>query len=87
MRKIRIYVRVLLLLTTFAAVSSCQALMYEDAEMAPDTTVLVYMAADNNLAGNAERDIKEMMKGNIPYYFDEGSGNVLLVYADIVSPA
>ena len=62
MRKIRIYVRVLLLLTTVAAVSSCQALMYEDAEMAPDTTVLVYMAADNNLAGNAERDIKEMMK-------------------------
>ncbi len=83
MRKIRIYMRVLLLLTTVAAVSSCQALMYEDAEMAPDTTVLVYMAADNNLAGNAERDIKEMMKGDIPYYFDEGSGNVLLVYADI----
>ena len=47
------------------------------------TTVLVYMAADNNLAPYAIRNIEAMTSGPVPDYFDEGYGDVLLVYADI----
>ncbi|HIZ85274.1 MAG TPA: hypothetical protein IAC04_02150 [Candidatus Coprenecus stercoravium] len=65
---------------------SCSA-GYGDAEpgqqMNADRTVLIYMAADNSLASNARRNLDEMRRGDIPYYFSEGSGNVLLVYADI----
>lgn len=46
-------------------------------------TLLIYIAADNNLAYNAERNIQEIMAGDVPAYFNEGSGDVLLVYADI----
>ena len=48
-----------------------------------DRTVLVYMAADNNLAPYARKNIEDMKQGEVPDYFDDGSGNVLLVYADI----
>lgn len=62
---------------------SCQVMSDGYGDMNVGSTVLIYMAADNNLSYNAKRDIEEMKKGNLPYYFDEGTGNVLLVYADI----
>lgn len=47
-------------------------------------TVLIYMAADNDLSSFAQTDIEEMKNGDVPDYFGEGeSGDVLLVYLDI----
>lgn len=66
-----------------ALVWSCSMMSLDKDNMDSDCTVIVYMAADNNLASNARRDLEEMKKGDLPYYFAEGSGNVLLVYADI----
>ena len=54
-----------------------------DDGMIIESTVLIYMAADNNLGSYALDDIDEIMDGDVPYYFNEGSGKVLLVYADI----
>ncbi len=71
-----------LALSGVMSAASCSK-MFEGAGMSVQRTVLVYMAADNNLSGNARRDIEEMKDGYVPYYFDEGSGDVLLVYADI----
>ena len=49
-----------------------------------DRTVLVYIAADNNLSSFARSDIEEMRQGDVPDYFGKGEGgNVLLVYLDI----
>ena len=66
---------------------SCGKMMFDDGsksvDMDVDRMVLVYMAADNNLAMFAKKNIEEMKKGDVPYYFDDGSGDVLLVYADI----
>ena len=66
---------------------SCGKMMFDDCsksvDMDVDRMVLVYMAADNNLAMFAKKNIEEMKKGDVPYYFDDGSGDVLLVYADI----
>jgi hypothetical protein len=43
----------------------------------PQRTVLIYMAADNNLYKNAQSDIKEMLTAEIP------ENNHLLVYLDV----
>lgn len=61
---------------------SCSAGKF-DIEMNVGRTLLIYLAADNNLASYAERNIQEIMEGDVPYYFNEGAGDVLLVYADI----
>ena len=75
-----------LCLAALAAVS-CRIGVEDGPDMKIGSTLLVYMAADNNLASNARADIEEMMKGNVPYYFNEGEGDVLLVYADISGEA
>ena len=62
-----------LALSGVMSAASCSK-MFEGAGMSVQRTVLVYMAADNNLSGNARRDIEEMKDGYVPYYFDEGSG-------------
>ena len=53
-------------------------------EMRIDSTVLVYIAADNNLESYARQNIEDIVtSGAVPEYFDSGKGSVLLVYADI----
>lgn len=61
-------------------VSSCSI---GNDKMQIGSTLLIYIAADNNLAYNAELNIQEIMAGDVPVYFNEGAGDVLLVYADI----
>ena len=51
--------------------------------MSVGRTVLIYMAADNNLSSYARQNIEDMKRGDVPAYFATGSGDVLLVYADI----
>jgi hypothetical protein len=43
----------------------------------PKQTVLIYMAADNNLYRNAETDIEEILKSEVP------QNNHLLIYLDV----
>ena len=84
LRKSYLTARLLSLLALFILPSCAMMDMAEDnMDIHADRTVLVYMAADNNLASFARRNIEAMKQGDIPYYFDSGSGNVLLVYADI----
>lgn len=76
--------KLFLAVSAVCAVAACTGLEGgKDQEMTIESTVLVYMAADNNLWQYAMDDIEEMMDGDVPYYFNEGSGSVLLVYADI----
>ena len=76
-----------MLLPVVLSVCSCSNMLFEDGlkngDMNVGRTVLVYMAADNNLAPYARKNIEDMKQGEVPDYFDDGSGNVLLVYADI----
>lgn len=71
----------------FSAVAAVSAVSCSLGGTQPDmdigNTLLVYIAADNNLASNAERNIQDIMSGDVPYYFNDGTGDVLLVYADI----
>jgi len=43
-------------------------------------TVLVYMATNNNLTNYSFEDVEEITAGFVPQWFDQGSGDVLLVY-------
>ena len=76
-----------MLFSTALLSASCGELLLDSdnggVDMAVNRTVLVYMAADNNLALYARKNIEDMKQGEVPSYFDEGSGDVLLVYADI----
>lgn len=63
------------------SLSSCN--LVEDKEMDIGNTVLIYIAADNNLASNARHNIEDLKTGDVPVWFNEGRGDVLLVYADI----
>ena len=63
------------------SLSSCN--LVEDKEMDIGNTVLIYIAADNNLASNARHNIEDLKAGDVPVWFNEGRGDVLLVYADI----
>ena len=80
MRSVLKYV---VLLAVLMPAASCGKMEYDGMSMDVDRTVLVYMAADNNLASFARKNIEDMKQGEVPSYFDGGSGNVLLVYADI----
>ena len=77
----------IMLFSTALLSASCGELLLDSdnggVDMAVNRTVLVYMAADNNLALYARKNIEDMKQGEVPSYFDEGSGDVLLVYADI----
>ena len=80
MRSVLKYV---VMLAVLMPAASCGKMEYDGMSMDVDRTVLVYMAADNNLASFARKNIEDMKQGEVPSYFDGGSGNVLLVYADI----
>lgn len=81
----KIYLIAIILPVLMLSTASCSMMMDSEAlgPMKVHRCVLVYLAADNNLSSNAKRDIEEMKSGDIPYYFDEGTGDVLLVYSDI----
>ena len=72
-----------LLLFSAAVMLTASCSMIDTGEMNIGRTLLIYIAADNNLAANAENNIHDIMAGDVPYYFNEGGGDVLLVYADI----
>lgn len=59
--------------------SSCEV---ETEQMDIRRTVLVYMAADNNLSSYADRNMESIKQGYVPEFFIEGSGDVLLVFVD-----
>ena len=87
-KKMRYFLKyIAMLLPVVLSVCSCSNMLFEDGlkngDMNVGRTVLVYMAADNNLAPYARKNIEDMKQGEVPDYFDDGSGNVLLVYADI----
>ena len=64
------------------AAVSCKGMKEEGMDIG--STVLIYIAADNNLAPNARQNIEDIISsGAVPEYFDDGEGDVLLVYADI----
>jgi len=48
--------------------------------MAIGKTVLVYMASDNNLSAESAEDVLELASGYVPEWFDQGRGDVLLIY-------
>ena len=79
----RSVLKYIVLLAVLLPAVSCSNMEYDGMSMDVDRTVLVYMAADNNLASFARKNIEDMKQGEVPSYFDGGSGNVLLVYADI----
>ncbi|HIZ87162.1 MAG TPA: hypothetical protein IAC03_03255 [Candidatus Coprenecus pullistercoris] len=71
-------------LIAFCAVCLLHACsVYEQGDAGTGRTVIVYMAADNNLASFARRNLDDMARGGVPYYCDRGEGDVLLVYTDI----
>ena len=72
-----------LLLFSAAVMLTASCSKIDTGEMNIGRTLLIYIAADNNLAANAENNIHDIMAGDVPYYFNEGGGDVLLVYADI----
>ena len=72
-----------LLLFSAAVMLTASCSKFDTGEMNIGRTLLIYIAADNNLAANAENNIHDIMAGDVPYYFNEGGGDVLLVYADI----
>ncbi len=74
--------RFTVVLLALAMSASCANFEF-DRSMSVGKTVLIYMAADNNLAPYARQNLQAVMEGEVPDYFDEGDGNVLLVYADI----
>ncbi len=61
------------------SLSSCEI---ETKPMEIGRTILIYMAADNNLSSIAERNIESLKQGYVPDFFIEGSGDVLLVFVD-----
>lgn len=84
MKITKITIFILLLPFLFVMPSSCEKWEPERAE----STILVYMAARNNLARFAVNDVNEMAEGYLPDYFGKGEkGNVLMVYLDIPGEA
>ena len=75
----RSVLKYIVLLAVLLPAVSCSNMEYDGMSMDVDRTVLVYMAADNNLASFARKNIEDMKQGEVPSYFDGGSGNVLLV--------
>ena len=64
------------------ATSSCSMLPGRSS----DTMVIIYIAADNNLASSAMADIQEIVDGYVPDYCEPGErGNVLLLFVDLPS--
>lgn len=61
-----------------AALASCSSI--ERQRLEKGQTLLIYMAANNNLAGNAISNIEDLDNGYLPKKNDK---NVLLVYRDI----
>lgn len=72
-----------IVLAVAASMTAVSCTKFDQEGMKIGNTLLVYMAANNNLASYAEYNIEEIMAGDVPEYFNEGSGDVLLVYADI----
>ena len=86
MKKIKVMMRYALLSATavLLALSAVSCLDNQGSnDMRIGRTVLIYIAADNNLAPFARQNLEDIKNGGLPQYFDEGSGDVLLVYADI----
>ena len=86
MKKIKVMMRYALLSATavLLALSAVSCLDNQGSnDMRIGRTVLIYIAADNNLASFARQNLEDIKNGGLPQYFDEGSGDVLLVYADI----
>lgn len=82
--KMRLKDTLVVFIATVVAVSAAScSLSKVQPDMNIGKTLLIYIAADNNLASNAERNIQDIMSGDVPYYFNDGTGDVLLVYADI----
>jgi len=62
----------------FVSVSCCKD--REKDPMVIGKTVLVYMASNNNLSVYSAEDYSDLKSGFVPEWFDEGNGDILLVY-------
>jgi len=66
------------LMCLFVSVSCCKD--REKDPMVIGKTVLVYMASNNNLSVYSAEDYSDLKSGFVPEWFDEGNGDILLVY-------
>ena len=85
MKKMNVLKKIMAVLFPVAAAValtvSCEQV--QGPEMKIGKTVLIYMAADNDLASFARKNLEDIKDGYLPEFFNEGNGDVLLVYTDI----
>ena len=85
MKKMNVLKKIMAVLFPVAAAValtvSCEQV--QGPEMKIGKTVLIYMAADNDLESFARKNLEDIKNGYLPEFFNEGKGDVLLVYTDI----
>ncbi len=55
---------------------------YYSKDMDINKSILIYMAADNNLSSFADKNLASIKDGFVPDFFTEGKGDVLLIFVD-----